>query len=107
MREGAKSRFVSLCSKVNGDEPSATRSLTVLVMDADPAVRLAGKSVLEPTGFTVIAVADARAALERLAVLRADLVTFDSDSSAAGGSAAISALAHIRLSGLILRHGPK
>ena len=66
--------------------------VTVLVIDADPAVRLAVKSVLEPAGLTVIGVADAAAALERLAVLRADLVICDIDPSAPDTEPGISAI---------------
>ena len=47
--------------------------ITVLVIDADPVVRLVARRVLEPAGFTPIAVADASAALARLAVVRTDL----------------------------------
>ena len=94
-------------AEVSGEEPSATRSLTVLVIDADPAVRLAAKSVLEPGGLMVITVADARAALERLAVLRADLVICDVDALAADGRDAISAIADVDPAAQILTLVPK
>jgi CheY-like chemotaxis protein len=81
--------------------------VTVLVIDADPAVRLAVKSVLEPAGLTVIGVADAAAALERLAVLRADLVICDIDPSAPDTEPGISALADVDTSARILTLVPK
>lgn len=66
--------------------------ITVLVIDADPAVRLAARRVLEPAGFTVIAVGNAAAALARLAVLRADLVICDVDVVAPDGRSAMAAI---------------
>src|SRR5262249_56299373 len=69
--------------------------ITILVIDADPAVRLAARRVLEPAGFTVIAVSDAAAALVRLSVLRADLVICDSHALAPDGSSAVGALADL------------
>jgi len=60
--------------------------ITVLVIDADPVVRLVARRVLEPAGFTPIAVADASAALARLAVVRTDLVICDVGSSGSGGA---------------------
>ena len=87
---------------MNGNHPSATRIVTVLVIDSDPAVRLAARSVLEAAGLTVIAVADAAAAFERLAVLRADLVIWDIDASAPDGGLAISAIADLDSSAQIL-----
>lgn len=88
--------------EVNGNHPSARRIVTVLVIDSDPAVRLAAKSVLEAAGLTVIRVADAAAAFERLAVLRADLVICDIDASTPDGRLAISAIAEIDPSARIL-----
>jgi CheY-like chemotaxis protein len=88
--------------EVNGNHPSATRIITVLVIDSDAAVRLAAKSVLEAAGLTVIAVADAATAFERLAVLRADLVICDIDASTLDGRLAISAIAEIDSSARIL-----
>ena len=66
--------------------------ITVLVIDADPVVRLVARRVLEPAGFTPIAVADASAALARLAVVRTDLVICDVDALARDGSPAINAI---------------
>jgi DNA-binding NarL/FixJ family response regulator len=51
--------------------------ITILVIDADPAVRLAARRVLERAGFTVITAADRRGALAQLASLKADLVICD------------------------------
>ena len=73
----------------------------------DPAVRLAARRVLEPAGVTVIAVADAAAALARLAVLRADLVVCDIDAFAPDGRPAISAIADLDPSAQILTLFPK
>ena len=81
--------------------------VTVLVIDADPAVRLAVKSVLEPADLTVIAVAEAAAALERLAVLRADLIICDVEASTPDGKPATSAIADIDPSARILMLVPK
>jgi two-component system, chemotaxis family, chemotaxis protein CheY len=81
--------------------------ITVLVIDADPAVRLAARRVLEPAGFTIIAVGDAAAALTRLAVLRADLVICDVDALAPDGRAATSAITNFDPSVQILALFPK
>ena len=68
---------------------------TVLVIDADPAVRLAATRVLEPAGFTVIAAADAAAALAWLAVVSADLAICDVEALAPTGTSAIDAITDI------------
>jgi|SRR5205823_12042326 len=81
--------------------------ITILVIDADPAVRLAARRVLEPAGFTVIVVSDAAAALVRLSVLRADLVICDSDALSADGRPAVSAIAELDPSAQILALFPK
>src|SRR5262249_18405560 len=81
--------------------------VTVLVIDADPAVRLAGRRVLEPAGFTLIAVPDTTAALARLAIVRADLVICDADALASTGTPAINAIAEIDPSTQILALFPK
>jgi CheY-like chemotaxis protein len=81
--------------------------ITILVIDADPAVRLAARRVLEPAGFTVIAVSDAAAALVRLSVLRADLVICDSDALAPDSRPAVSAVADLDPSAQILALFPK
>lgn len=93
--------------EVNGNHPAATRKITVLVIDSDPAVRLAIKNVLEAAGLTVIALGDAAAALERLAPLRADLVICDIEASAPDGRAAISVIAELDSSAQILTLVPK
>jgi DNA-binding response OmpR family regulator len=59
--------------------------ITILVIDADPAVRLTARRVLERAGFTVIAAADRRSALARLASLKADLVICDIGEDRNGG----------------------
>lgn len=81
--------------------------ITVLVIDADPMVRLAATRVLEPAGFTVIAVADVSAALARLAVVRADLVICDIDALAPGGTPANNAIADTDVSMQLLTLFPK
>jgi CheY-like chemotaxis protein len=91
----------------DSDHPGAVRMLTVLVIDADPAVRLAVKSVLEPADLTVIAVAEAAAAFERLAVLRADLIICDVEASTPDGKPATSAIADTDPSARILMLVPK
>jgi len=91
----------------DSDHPGAARMVTVLVIDEDPAVRLAVKSVLEPAGLTVIAVAKAAAALERLAVLRADLIICDAEASTPDGKPATSAIADTDPSARILMLVPK
>jgi DNA-binding response OmpR family regulator len=68
---------------------------TVLVIDADPAVRLAATRVLEPAGFTLLAVADTSAALARLAVVSADLVICDVEALTPTGTSAIDAITDI------------
>jgi CheY-like chemotaxis protein len=79
----------------------------VFVIDRDPAVRLAARRVLEPAGFTVIAVADAAAALARLAGLRADLVVCDIDALAPDGRPVISTIADLDPAAQILTLFPK
>jgi DNA-binding response OmpR family regulator len=59
--------------------------ITILVIDADPAVRLTTRRVLERAGFTVIAAADRRSALARLASLKVDLVICDIGEERNGG----------------------
>jgi CheY-like chemotaxis protein len=81
--------------------------ITVFVIDRDPAVRLAARRVLEPAGFTVVAAADAAAALARLAVLRADLVVCDIDALAPDGRPVISAIADLDPAAQILALFPK
>ena len=76
--------------------------ITVLVIDPDPAVRLAARRVLEPAGFTLMAVADTTAALARLAVVRADLVICDVDALAPAGTPAINAITEVDPSAQIL-----
>ena len=66
--------------------------ITVFVIDADPAVRLTARRVLEAAGFTVISVPSAAAALNRLEVLRADLVICDMDAPGPDGTTAVVAL---------------
>ena len=68
---------------------------TVLIIDADPAVRLAATRVLERAGFTLIAVADTSAALAWLAVVSADLVICDLEALAPTGTSAIDAITDI------------
>ena len=68
---------------------------TVLVIDADPAVRLAATRVLEPAGFTLLAVADTSAALARLAVVSADLVICDVEALAPTGTSAIDTITDV------------
>jgi len=81
--------------------------MTVLVIDADPVVRLVARRVLEPAGFTLIAVADASTALARLAVVRADLVICDVDALAPDGSPAINAITDTDPSAQLLTLFPK
>ena len=81
--------------------------VTVLVIDADPAVRLAARRALEPAGFTLMAVADTKAALARLAIVRADLVICDVGALASTGTLAIDAIAEIDPSTQILALFPK
>lgn len=66
--------------------------ITILVVDADPAVRLTARRVLETAGFTVISVANASAALHRLESLRADLVICDINMAGAEGATAIDTI---------------
>jgi CheY-like chemotaxis protein len=81
--------------------------ITILVIDADPAVRLTARRVLEAAGFTVIAVGDAASALDRLAVLRADLVICDMDVRGPDGRPAIDAIGDLDPSAYILTLFPK
>src|SRR5438874_9792691 len=81
--------------------------ITVFVIDADPAVRLTAKRILEAAGFTVIAVADAASALDRLAALRADLVICDIDAAGPTGEAAVNAIGDVDLSAQMLVLFPK
>jgi two-component system response regulator GlrR len=69
--------------------------ITILVIDADPAVRLTARRVLESAGFTVISAPNASAALHRLEVLRADLVICDIDMPGPEGGTAIAAIRSI------------
>ena len=59
--------------------------ITIFVIDIDPAVRLTARRVLERAGFTVIAAADRRSALARLASLKADLVICNLGDEQNGG----------------------
>src|SRR5258708_33680600 len=61
--------------------------ITILVIDADPAVRLVARRVLERAGVTVIAAADRGSALARLASLKVDLVICDIGEDRNGGPA--------------------
>jgi len=81
--------------------------ITVFVIDADPAVRLTAKRILEAAGFTVIAVADAASALDRLAALRADLVICDIDAAGPTGEAAVNAIGDVDPSAQMLVLFPK
>src|SRR5207248_11638826 len=81
--------------------------ITVLVIDADPAVRLTAKRILEAAGFTVIAVADAASALDRLAALRADLVICDIDAAGPTREAAPDAVRGVGPSAQLLLLLPK
>lgn len=92
---------------MDADQRAPARMVTVLVIEADPAVRLAIKNVLDTAGLTVIAVADVPTALERLTVLRADLVICDIDASAPDGTPAISAIADIDPTAPVLTLVPK
>jgi CheY-like chemotaxis protein len=91
----------------NGDQRAAAPTITVLVIDADPAVRLAAKGALDPAGLVVIAVPDAAAGLKRMAVLKADLVICDIGAFAPDGKPAISAIADVDPSAQILTLLPK
>src|SRR5215469_9571683 len=82
-------------------------TVLVLVLDADPAVRLAAKRVQGPAGLTLIAVSDFSAAVARLAVVRADLVMCDVDALAPDGTPAIEAIADIGASAQMLALFPK
>lgn len=59
--------------------------ITILVIDADPAVRLVARRVLERAGVTVIAAADRGSALARLESLKVDLVICDIGEDRNGG----------------------
>jgi DNA-binding NarL/FixJ family response regulator len=59
--------------------------ITIFVIDADPAVRLTARRVLERAGFIVIATADRRSALARLTSLKADLLICDIGEERNGG----------------------
>jgi CheY-like chemotaxis protein len=59
--------------------------ITILVIDADPMVRLITRRVLERAGCTVIAAADRRSALARLASLKVDLLVCDIGDDQNGG----------------------
>jgi CheY-like chemotaxis protein len=106
-RSGAVEHLPKPGTTVSGDQPAGTPMLMVVVIDTDPAVRLAVKNVLEPAGFTIITVADAADALERLPVLNADLVICDIDLSAPDGTPAISAIPKIDPAPQILALMPK
>ena len=66
--------------------------ITVLVIDGDPALRLAAKRVLERAGFAVFAAADMSAALRPLGSLKMDLVICEIDMLRAGAADAIAEL---------------
>ena len=59
--------------------------ITILVIDADPTVRLIARRVLERAGCTVIAAADRGSALTRLASLKVDLLICDIGEDQNGG----------------------
>ena len=59
--------------------------ITILVIDADPTVRLIARRVLERAGCTVIAAANRGSALTRLASLKADLLICDIGEDQNGG----------------------
>src|SRR5437879_3450864 len=59
--------------------------ITILVIDDNAEVRLGVRRVLERAGCAVIAVADRRSALRRLASLKADLVICDIGEERNGG----------------------
>jgi CheY-like chemotaxis protein len=106
-RRGAVEHLPEPGMTVSGDQSAGTPMLTVVVIDPDPAVRLAVKNVLEPAGFTIIVIADAAAALERLPALKADLVICDIDLSALDGRPAISAILEAYPAAQILALAPK
>jgi two-component system, chemotaxis family, chemotaxis protein CheY len=106
-RRGAIEHRPKPGTTVSGDQHVGTSMLTVVVIDADPAVRLAVKNVLEPAGFTIITVADAADALERLPVINADLVICDIDAAAPDGTPAIRAIPKIDPTAQILALMPK
>ncbi len=81
--------------------------IAVLVIDADPVVRLAARRVLKPAGVTLIAVAHVSTALAGLAVVRADLVICDIDALAPDGTPAINAVSDIDGSTQMLTLFPK
>jgi CheY-like chemotaxis protein len=81
--------------------------ITVLVIDADPWVRLTARRVLGPAGVTLIAVADSSAALARLAVVRADLILCDIDALDPDGAPAINAIVNVDTSAQLLTLFPK
>jgi DNA-binding response OmpR family regulator len=81
--------------------------ITILVIDADPLVRLLAKRVLDVAGFTVIAVADAGSALNLLRSLKADLAICDFDLPAPSGASAIGAIAEFDPGVRVLRLFPK
>src|SRR5260370_20665557 len=68
--------------------------MDIEVIDADPAVRLVARRVLERAGVTVIAAADRGSALARLASLKVDLVICDIGEDRNGGPP----LRHLRTS---------
>lgn len=106
-RRGAVEHVPEPGMTVSGDQLAGAPTLTIVVIDADPAVRLAVKNILGPAGFTIIAVADTAAALERLRVLKADLVICDIDLSAPDETPAISAIPNIDPAPQILALVPK
>jgi CheY-like chemotaxis protein len=59
--------------------------ITILVIDADPTVRLIARRVLERAGCTVIAAADRGSALTRLASLKVDVLICDIGEDQNGG----------------------
>jgi CheY-like chemotaxis protein len=107
LSHGAAEHLPDPALTASGHQPPGTPMLTVLVIDADAAARLAVKNILEPAGLSVIAVADAAAALERLAVIKADLVICDIDTSAPDGTPAVSAFVELDPAVSILALMPK
>jgi CheY-like chemotaxis protein len=85
---------LQMASRSAAGLPMLSRN-TVLVIDADPTVRLAATRVLEPAGFTVMAAADVAAALAWLAVVSADLAICNVEALAPTGTSAMDAITDI------------
>jgi DNA-binding NarL/FixJ family response regulator len=81
--------------------------ITILVIDADPLVRLRAKHVLDAAGFTVIAVADAGSALNLLASLKADLVICELALPGPESASDIATIAEVDPGLRVLRLFPK